>query len=152
MLERVTVRSATEADCPHIYRVHVAAVRSLPSGTQGKPGVEKWLATREPAAYAQDMQQDVMLVAECGGDVLGWGAFSAEKEEITNVFVHPSRHRRGVGTAIITALEAAARAAGRTSVQLQATGTAIDFYLAVGYQSDPPVEPGADWALMKKSL
>ena len=53
---------------------------------------------------------------------------------------------------VITALEDLARTTGLDTVQLQATGTAIDFYLLKGYQSDPPVKPGADWALMKKAL
>ena len=146
------VRLATDADCEDIYRVHVAAVRGLPSGTQGKEGIESWLATREPAVYAKEMRDELLVVAEESGDLIGWGAFNAEKTEITNVFVHPEHHRRGVGSAIISVLEDAARASGLDSVQLQATGTAIEFYLATGYQSDPPVAPGAEWALMKKAL
>ena len=152
MDDLLIVRLATDADCDDIYRVHVAAVRGLPAGTQGKAGIESFLATREPAVYAQEMRDELLVVAEEDGEVIGWGAFNAEKTEITNVFVHPDHHRRGVGSAIISVLEDAARTAGLEWVQLQATGTAIDFYLATGYQSDPPVGPGAEWALMKKAL
>jgi putative acetyltransferase len=148
----VAVRPATPSDCVGIYHVHVAAVRGLPASSPGRDGVERWLDTREPAVYAQEMETQYIVVAEHDGEIRGWGAFSADKEEITNVFVHPRHHRNGVGTAIISALEDAARAAGLGSVHLQATGTAIDFYHATGYASDPPVGPGADWALMKKAL
>lgn len=152
MAESLIVRPATDADCHQIHRVHVAAVRGLPPGTQGKAGIEAWLAKREPAVYARDMQKEFVVVAEEDGEIIGWGAFSADKEAITNVFVDPPQHRRGVGTAIITVLEDVARHVGLDSVKLQAAGTAIEFYLATGYQSDPPVEPGAEWALMRKAL
>lgn len=148
----VSLRHATEADCPEIHRVQVAAVRGLPGGTQGKEANEKWLATREPSVYAATMADELFVVAEADGRLLGWGALNVDKREITNVFVDPPHHRHGVGTAIIRTLEDRAREAGLDSVQLRATGTAIDFYLATGYQSDPPVQPGAEWALMKKSL
>lgn len=152
MDDLLIVRPAIEADCPEIYRIHMAAARGLPPGTQDKEGIEKWLATREPAVYSEEMQHELMVVAEEDDEVIGWGAFNADKREITNVFVDPPHHRRGIGSAILSVLEDAARHAGLDAVQLQATGTAIDFYLAVGYQGDPPVEPGAEWALMKKAL
>jgi len=148
----VSLRHAIEADCPEIYRIQVAAVRGLPGGTQGKEGIEQWLATREPAVYAKAMEHDLFVVAEAAGVLLGWGALNVDKQEITNVFVDPPQHRRGVGTAIIRMLEDRAREAGLDTVQLQATGTAIDFYLATGYRADPPVQSGAEWALMKKAL
>ena len=147
----VKVRAATVADCPDIYSIQVAAIRSLPGGSEGRDGIEKWLNDQEPSVYAAQMDQDLFVVAE-EHDIVGWGSLSVTKQEIRNVFVHPEFHRRRVGSAILDGLEARAREAGLNEVQLQATGTAIVFYLANGYQSDPPVEPGADWALMKKPL
>jgi GNAT superfamily N-acetyltransferase len=146
------VRPAIEADCTMIHSIHAAATRGLPASAAGSAGVEEFLKSRNPTAYADDMQRESFIVAERAGEVVGWGAFHADKTEITNVFVSPAQQRTGIGTAVITALEDLARAAGFDQVQLQATGTAIDFYLLKGYQSDPPVQPGADWALMKKAL
>ena len=147
----VDVRAATEADCEDIYRIQVDAIHSLPGGSQGKAGIEEWLAGQNPSVYAQSMTEDLFIVAEDDG-IIGWGSLSVPKKEIRNVFVDPGFHRRRVGTAILAGLEELAGKAGIDIVQLQATGTAIEFYLANGYQSDPPVAPGADWALMKKRL
>ena len=147
----VDVRAATEADCEDIYRIQVDAIHSLPGGSQGKAGIEEWLAGQNPSVYAQSMTEDLFIVAEDDG-IIGWGSLSVPKKEIRNVFVDPGFHRRRVGTEILAGLEELAGKAGIDIVQLQATGTAIDFYLANGYQSDPPVKPGADWALMKKRL
>ena len=148
----VEIRTATEADCEAIYTIQLAAVRSLPGGTQGKAGVERWLAGQEPAVYARSMTEETFIVAELNGGIVAWGALSVPKQEITNIFVDPEFHRRQIGTAIIVWLESLAESARIEVVSLQATGTAIDFYLASGYQADPPVKPGAEWALMKKDL
>lgn len=147
----VDVRPATEADCDEIYRIQVDAVHSLPGGSQGKTGIEEWLAGQNPSVYAQSMTEELFVVAEDDG-IVGWGSLSVRKREIKNVFVDPVFHRRRVGTAILAGLEKLAGEAGIDVVQLQATGTAIDFYRANGYHADPPVPPGADWALMKKRL
>jgi len=147
----VELRAATEADCEEIYRIQVAAIRSLPSGAEGKDGIEKWLAGQSPSVYARSMADESFVVAEDDG-IVGWGALNVAKQEITNVFVDPDFHRRNIGTAIIAGLESLAGAAEIEVIQLQATGTAIDFYHANGYRPDPPVAPGATWALMKKRL
>ena len=148
----VNVRPATGADCENIYRIHVAAIRALPAGAQGKTGVERWLADQTPSVYARSMNEESFIVVELDDDIVAWGALSVPKQEITNVFVDPAFHRRKIGTAIIAQLESLAGGAGIKDVRLQATGTAIDFYIANGYRADPPVEPGADWALMTKRL
>jgi len=148
----VDVRAATEADCEAIYQIQVAAIRALPHGAQGKDGIEQWLAGQEPAVYARSMIEESFIVAEIDDIIVAWGALSVPKQEITNVFVDPAFHRQRLGTAIISQLESLAGESAIDVVQLQATGTAIGFYLANGYQSDPPVAPGADWALMKKRL
>jgi len=147
----VEVRAATEADCDDIYRIQVAAIRSLPGGSQGKDGIEKWLAGQQPSVYARSMAEELFVVAEDDG-IVGWGSLSVPKWEISNVFVDPAFHRQRIGTAIIARLETLAADAGIDVVQLQAAGNAIDFYSANGYRPDPPVAPGADWALMKKRL
>lgn len=147
----VNLRIATEADCEEIYRVQMAAVRNLPGGAEGKAGIEKWLAGQQPSVYRHSMAEESFVVAEDDG-IVGWGALSVPKQEITNVFVDPAFHRQRIGTAILAKLELLAGEAGIDVVQLQATGTAIDFYSANGYRPDPPVAPGADWALMKKRL
>ena len=146
------IRAATEADCEAIYRIQVAAIRALPIGTHGKDGIEKGLAGQEPSVYARSMSEELFIVAELDDVIVAWGALNIPKREITNVFVDPAFHRQRLGTAIIARLESLAEDATIETVQLQATGTAIGFYLVNGYQSDPPVGPGASWALMKKRL
>lgn len=146
------IRAATKDDCQAIYDVHVRAINGLPRGSQGSAGVKEWLETRKPDVYAEEMQKELFVVAEEDSKIVGWAALSIPKAEISNVFVDPVHHRRGIGTMMLSELEAVAQASGLTAVHLKATGTAIDFYLATGYRSDKPIESNAEWALMKKSV
>lgn len=148
----VDVRAATEADCDEIYRIHVAAIRAQPSGAQGKAGIERWLAGQKPSLYALSMAEESFAVAELDDGIVAWGALSVPKQEITNVYVDPAFHRRHIGSAIIARLESLAVDVEIQDIRLQATGTAIDFYIANGYRADPPVGPDANWALMTKRL
>ena len=72
-----------------------------------------------------------------GGDQLGEaGALldpATAPAKIRAFFVHPDFARRGVGTAILDACEAAAAARGFTRCELLATLPGVPFYAARGY-------------------
>ena len=150
--ETMKVRAATSADCADIYRVHISAMRKLQATNPSGKGVEDYIDSRKPSVYAEEMETQQFVVVERDAQIVGFGALDVPKTEITMVFVEPTYHRNGVGRSILCELEKLAREAHLTDVQLQATGTAIEFYIASGYQSDPPVKAGAKWALMKKTV
>jgi N-acetylglutamate synthase-like GNAT family acetyltransferase len=146
------IRTATFDDCADIHRVQDGAIRGIHANKPMDKGVADYLEKRGPSSYAKEMEHERFVVVEEGGKIVGYGALNLAKTEIKSVFVDPVYQRTGVGRAILSALEELAQREGLETVQLQATGTAIVFYLATGYQSDPPVEPGVEWALMKKKL
>ena len=63
------VRPAIEADCTMIHSIHAAAARGLPASAAGSAGVEEFLKSRNPTAYADDMQRESFVVAERAGEV-----------------------------------------------------------------------------------
>lgn len=71
------------------------------------------------------------LVFEDDGLLVGVGALSGD--EIRRLYVHPDAQGAGVGSALLTALEQAARAAGRTSLRLDASPSSVGFYVRHGY-------------------
>jgi len=146
------VRPATRADCTDIYQVHINAMRRLQVTSPSGKGVDDYIDSRNPSVYAEEMETQQFVVVERDKQVVGFGALHVAKKEITMVFVNPAHQRNGVGRTVLRELEKRAREANLTGVHLQATGTAIEFYAATGYQSDPPVKPGAAWAVMKKSV
>jgi predicted N-acetyltransferase YhbS len=70
------------------------------------------------------------LVAEEDGQVVGMIAFS--EDEIQNLWVNPDFHRRGIGSALFRAAEAAIRNTGQTLMCVCTTGYGRPFYEAMG--------------------
>jgi N-acetylglutamate synthase-like GNAT family acetyltransferase len=70
------------------------------------------------------------LLAEEDGDVAGLIAFS--EDEIQNLFVRPDFHRRGVGTRLFRAAEAAIRESGQARMCVCTSGYGRPFYEAMG--------------------
>jgi GNAT superfamily N-acetyltransferase len=60
---------------------------------------------------------------------------ATDAAKIRAFFVHPDWARRGVGSAILSACENAAIAAGFTRLEMGATLTGVPFYAARGYRA-----------------
>ena len=80
----------------------------------------------------------VMLVAEDGGGVIGYGSYSKALDEaqINNICVDIKARRKGAGGRILEALEIAAQKAGCTKLLLEAAcdnAAAIGLYKKFGY-------------------
>lgn len=132
------MRPALDGDAEDIVRVHFAAVHTTAAGFYPRAVLESW--SREPdeqrfarfrGAIAE--RSELILVADLGGTVVGFGAMDVSSGEVRAVYVHPSMGRRGVGGLILTELEHRARAHGVTSVRLDASVNAEGFYLRHGY-------------------
>jgi N-acetylglutamate synthase-like GNAT family acetyltransferase len=146
------VRVATSSDLPAIHRVHLRAARGPDSLQRHDPAANAWLDKRSLADYAREMSREHFVVAEEDSRIVGFGALDLDKHEITSVYVDPSFTRRGVGRALVAALERTAAAAGLKELRLQAAGGALVFYEKNGYDylSRPKARPA--WADMVKEL
>ncbi len=69
-----------------------------------------------------------------------WLDPATDAARIRAFFVHPDWSRRGVGSRIIEACEAAARAAGFTRLEMAATLPAVPLYKARGYAEEEPFD------------
>ena len=89
-----------------------------------------------------------LLIVGCGGwskrkTLYGGDRWSERKDElldplhdaakIRSFFIHPEWARRGIGSAILDACEAAARSAGFTRFEMGATLTGVKLFQARGY-------------------
>jgi len=110
-----TVRTATPADLPAINDIYNHYVRNSTCTYQETPESlddrREWFAAHG-ARYP-------IIVAEIGGEVVGWGSLSpwqkrsAYRYSVENsVYVRHDMHRRGIGSAILGELIARARALG----------------------------------------
>lgn len=70
----------------------------------------------------------------------GWLDPATDAARIRAFFVHPDWPRRGVGSRILEACEAAARAAGFTRLEMAATLPGVPLYKARGYLESEPFD------------
>ena len=156
----LVVRAATPAEVPALDLLIAASARLLGRGFYTDAETE--------AAITHVFGVDSELVADgsylvvaidgviagCGGwsrrpTLFGGDRYAARSEGVLDpardaariraFFVSPDHARRGVGTALLAACEAAALAHGFTRTALMATLPGVPFYRAHGYRFAAPV-------------
>lgn len=84
----------------------------------------------------QRMAAWTVWVAEAGGEIAGMIALSLEGgAEVEDFFVEPEFQGRGVGGALMLELQAAARAAGATVLEVDADPNAEAIYVKLGFET-----------------
>lgn len=81
---------------------------------------------------------DALVVTDPTGRVLALGALAAG--ELVRLYVLPDRQRQGLGTALVDALEARARAGGVRQLTLEAAPNAVAFFRRRGFVGREVVE------------
>ena len=132
----LTIRHALEADAPHAIDVLRRSISELCAADHGDDAkaTEAWLRNKTVAAWAQWIARDdaTVLVAGMRGEILGVGMLDARGDVLLN-YVRPDARFTGVSTALLAAMEDAARARGATRLFLESTQTARRFYQHRGY-------------------
>ena len=156
----LVVRPATPAEVPALERLIVASARRLGRGFYSDAETEA--AIEHVFGVDSELVADgSYLVADADGAIAGCGGWSrrptlfggdryaARREgmldptrdaaRIRAFFVAPDHARQGIGSALLAACEAAARAHGFTRTSLMATLPGVPFYQAHGYRADTAV-------------
>ena len=156
----LVVRPATPADVPTLEALIAASARLLGRGYYTDAQTEAAIA-HVFGVDSELVADRSYLVVEADGAIAGCGGWSrrptlfggdryAERREglldpahdaarIRAFFVSPDHARRGVGTTLLAACEAAARTHGFTTAALMATLPGVPFYRAHGYLEDTPI-------------
>jgi ribosomal protein S18 acetylase RimI-like enzyme len=136
----VQVRAAKPADAEAIIQVHYAAVHETASAFYPPEILEAWSGKPDEARY-QWMRQmitkgdEIVIVAESGSGILGFGLMIPKSRDLRALYVHPAAGRQGIGRKILQALETRAVAEGISGLQLVASLNAQAFYQGHGYQA-----------------
>jgi len=85
-----------------------------------------------PEALGAELDTCFTMVAVVDGLVVGLAALDGD--EIKRVYVHPSVQSKGIGRALVSALEVAAWRRGCTAVRIVAGADAATFYATLGYE------------------
>ncbi|MFV0296858.1 MAG: GNAT family N-acetyltransferase [Hyphomicrobiaceae bacterium] len=93
-----------------------------------------WMSrAADAAAFARRLTDNVTLLVERDGELLGFASLKDGKE-IDLLFVHPYAVGEGVGTTLIDALERIARGRGAKTLTADVSDTAYEFFAGRGYE------------------
>jgi GNAT superfamily N-acetyltransferase len=141
----VSVRRAAPDDAEAAVAVVRESITRLCVADHGNDPLtlESWLRNKTVETFVRWVASadNHIVVAELDS-VIGGVASLHRSGEIQLCYVAPSRQRVGVGTALLGALEAVARARGLDKVVLTSTVGARSFYEHSGYSLSGPPVPG----------
>ena len=129
------IRAAVGDDAEAVWRVHTASIRGLCAGWYTEQEIAVWTGRLIAEAYRRAIEAHVMVVAERGGAVVGFGELDLERAEIVAVYVLPEVAGTGVGSDLLAHLEETARAADRARLTLCASLNAEAFYARRGWRA-----------------
>jgi GNAT superfamily N-acetyltransferase len=166
-----TLRRAMPADVPALAALIEASVRQLQARDYTPAQIEESLKSvygvdtqliADGSYFVVETTSGDPLIVGCGGwsrrrTLYGGDRFRAREDSLLDprrdaariraFFVHPGWVRRGIGALILQACESAAVAAGFTRLEMGATLTGVQFYLAKGYAAVENLEvamPGGE--------
>jgi putative acetyltransferase len=132
----ISIRNATADDAEGIYRVHVGAIREVCAPFYEPEQIEAWSSGKHVSRYLEPIANQVFLVAVEDDKLVGFGQLVPEMAEIRAVYVRPDCIRKQVGSALLRALEDAARARSLLRLSLHASLNAVPFYERYGFVSE----------------
>lgn len=133
-------RRASPSDADDIATAHIDSIRSIGAHFYSAEVVSDWGTRLTGDRYVKAMDLgEVFYIAigEVNSEpaVLGFASHRIDgMQHRTAVYVRGMATRRGIGSALFQLAEADAIAAGATSIHVDASLAAVDFYRANGFE------------------
>ena len=100
--------------------------------------IEAWeAAPGDASVWTERMRKRVVFVAEAEGRPIGFIQYEPP-DHIDMTYVHPDWQRKGVASALLSALEAEAKSRGEAVLNVEASITSKPFFAARGYEAILP--------------
>jgi putative acetyltransferase len=132
-LPKPALRPYLASDTPMLAAIFVAAIQELTGDDYNEAQQEAWAAAAEDEdAFGEKLAGELTLIATMQNSPVGFASLKGV-DHIEMVYVHPSVAGQGVGAMLIDALEKLAGARGATSLSVDASDTALDFFKKRGY-------------------
>jgi N-acetylglutamate synthase-like GNAT family acetyltransferase len=137
----VLIREANREDASAIVNVHNQAVHLTAATHYEREILDQWSAVVTAERIEKfksdfDLGKEMFLVAETNNQLIGFGAITPKTRELNAVYVAPEFVGKGIGAALIKALEELAISLGITELWLDSSLNAEKFYSSHGYIVD----------------
>jgi putative acetyltransferase len=131
--EMPALRPFLATDAPIAAAIFVAAIQELTGDDYSEEQQEAWAASADDEAeFGQRLAGELTLIATLHGSPVGFASLK-NNNHIDMLYVHPNAAGRGVGSTLCDALERLAGARGSTSLTVDASDNALEFFRKRGY-------------------
>ena len=132
------VRPARPDDAEAIWRVHVRSIREACAADYTPEQLEAWAGPKRPEDYVRAQAAgERMWIAEDAAGLLGFARLAGDR--VKGMYVAPDVLRRGIGSLLLSELEADAVRRAIRALTLNATLNARAFYAARGFAAAEPI-------------
>lgn len=141
-MEQVVIREMRSEDARIFVEVHRAAVWGTAAKDYPLAVIEAWAPLPITESVVEQVranpEREYRLVAEVMGRIVGMASLVSENRELRACYVLPDAGRKGVGAALLRAIEHAARQQGAPYLELDSSVTAEPFYRSQCYDVREP--------------
>lgn len=132
----IDIRPATVVDALAIANIFTTSITTLGSADYTEEQIAAIVKIHNAESYLEEIEDNsvIILVAEAGTEVVGFGSVEKNGRTIGDLFVLPDHTRQGIGTLLLNALEAIALKKRVSKLRVMASLTARPFYLSRGFQ------------------
>lgn len=152
------IRTADERDLEQIKQLIDRNYDEIMSESHSPEIIKKFKEHSSISNLASQLSWKTVYVADDHGDMAGTGAFAnfgtdeSPKYSVSNLFVLPERHGKGVGTQIMNVLIADARKNHAAAFHVPSSRNAVSFYAKFGFTVDevqPDAQDEITWMTMR---
>jgi putative acetyltransferase len=151
------LRPFLPADTPVLAAIFAAAIQELTGDDYDETQQEAWASVADDEEeFGKRLAGELTLIASLKNAPVGFASLKG-KDHIDMLYVHPNAAGQGVASALLDALERLAGARGATSLTVDASDNAQEFFRKRGYaaQQRNSVTINGEWlanTTMQKAL
>lgn len=128
------VRPAREEDLPRLRVLFQRSIRALAVGHYASGQIEAWAGSAEDEDWIAPSELPGVWVAQIGIALVGFAELDTEDREVRMVYVEPTVADRGIGTRLLSKVEAEARRRGLDHLSLRSSLNATSFFERYGWE------------------
>lgn len=139
----VSVRQARASDNLDVMTVKRAAIQDGAGDDYSADQVAAWAPGADELRDYEALLDDdayLVLVAEIGEAVVGFGILDVESGSLLSLYVQPGQGGTGIGSTLLGHIETSASMNGADALDLLASHNAVGFYERHGYERIEEVE------------
>ncbi len=131
---QASLRPFLASDLPRLAAIFRASIEELTSEDYNEAQQAAWAAFADENDFGEKLAQDLTLVALIEGEIAGFASLRGDRH-IDMLYVDPNAAGQGVASTLCEALEKLAGARGATTLSVDASDTARNFFEKRGYKA-----------------